>query len=221
MPAGRVLPITCVITLIAASALTAEPTTPGTLKFVGDQHTTFADAYQYSTLDREFVVSNRTDTPITIIDGIAVSGTGEVTYDPEPIAPGATTKIHVTQPVGDKLGTTSFRFAVVTDEPGNPKHRFSLSGFVQSAYDPEVISVDLGFFDGRKGVSAEFELHSREVEALRLTSASTEHRSVTIDASQTGLASEGLAIRLSAQPGLPRGLFHGVGTLETLSLIHI
>lgn len=185
------------------------------LEFIGDRHTTFSDAYQFSAVEHEFVIRNNAAHPITIVEGIAVSGTGEVIFDPAPVPPGGTTRVRAIQPVGDNLGTTAFRFAVITDEPGRPKHRFSLSGFVQSPYDPERIHVDLGFVDRRNPNTGSFELYSREVEQLRLTTSATDNAHITVEAAPVGFVDEGLEVTATLSSNLPRGLLFGTATLTT------
>jgi len=205
----------CAAVLIVSAGIVPGLGASESLEFIGDQHTAFADTYQHSTVMHEFVVRNDAKHPITIVEGIAVSGTGAVTFDPAPIPPGATVRIQANQPVGASLGATALRFAIVTDEPGRPKYRFSLSGFVQSPYDPETAHIDLGFIDRRENSSATFELHSREVEQLRLTTATTEHQNIDVVAEPAGLTSEGIEVRVLASPGLPRGILSGTATLTT------
>lgn len=201
--------------LAASTGIAAGLGASESLEFIGDQHAAFADTYQYSTVEHEFFIRNKTAHPITIVDWVAVSGTGTVTVEPAFVSPGSTARIMATQPVGASLGTTAFRFAVVTDEPGLPKYRFSLTGFVQSPYDPEIAHLDLGFIDRREVLSAAFELQSREVEQLRMTAAITEHQSIAVEADPTGLTSEAIKVRVTASPGLPRGIVFGGATLTT------
>ena len=205
----------CVVLLAAVLSATAPAAAEDSLVFTGGRHAHFADAHQFATIEHSFEVTNTTDAAITIVQGIALSGTGVVRFDAAPIPPGGTATIAVSQPVDDRLGTTSFRFAVVTDEPGAPKHRFSLSGFVESAYDPEVVHVDLGFIDRRVETSGEFELFSREIERLRATGTATEHPEIAISTEPTGISDEGLKVRVTAGPGLPRGILYGTATLTT------
>lgn len=206
-----------VVVLIVSIGITQSSAASETLVFVGDRHDTFEDTYQYSTVKHEFVVRNTTTHPITIVEGIAVSGTGEVTFEPTPVPPGKTASIHVRQPVGNSLGITAFRFAIVTDEPDRPKHRFSLSGFVQSPYDPESIHVDLGFVDRQNPVAGRgrFELYSREVDKLHLTTTASENQQIAVEAAPVGFVAEGLELTVTPSTKLPRGRLFGAATLMT------
>ena len=203
------------LAVAAAVLCVAAPAAAESLEFIGDRHAAFADTYQFATVEHEFRLTNRGEREVTITDAFALSDDGQVRFDRQPIPPGGPTTVTVTQPVGDRLGTTSFRFALITDEPGSPRYRFSLSGFVQSAYDPEAVHLDLGFVDRRRGGTAQLELYSREVEHLRTAEVAADHPGFTIATEPAGLSGEGLRVRVTATPDLPRGLVFGTAVLET------
>ena len=113
-PTGLPRTVVCMtsIALAAASVWAAD-----SLVCVGERQASFGDVHQFSTVRHTFTIRNDSDHPVAIVTGIAVSGTGRVTFDPATIRPGDTTTVEASQPVGDDLGTTAYRFAVVTDEP--------------------------------------------------------------------------------------------------------
>jgi len=185
------------------------------IRFLGDQHATFSDTYQHSSVVHEFVVQNDSQQTITIVEAFALTKPGTVTVEPATIQPGRRALIRVSQPVGSRLGRTAFRFAIVTDEPNRPKHRFSLSGFVQSPYDPESVHIDLGFIERKSGTTESFELFSRETTRLHLVDTASDRPGIAVAATQTGLLNEGIEVSLTLAPGLPRGILHGSVELVT------
>jgi hypothetical protein len=125
--------------------------------------------------------------------------------------------VRVRQPVGDRLGRAAFRFALVTDEPGVSRYRLGLSGFVESAYDPETPLLDWGTADRSGAVTVEAELFSREVEALRVEGVVDAPPFLRVDAStRAGLHAEGVRIRATLDARrAPLGVTRGVIRLRT------
>lgn len=139
---------------------------PG-LEFL-ETHALFEDSYQFGELRHVFPFRNQSAKTITVEQSMAVGGDAKVEVVPQVLVPGGTGEARVVQPLGDKLGSTAFRYALITDEPGVARYRFSLSGFVESAYDPEIVRFDFGRVERRAGALAELELSSREVERLEV-----------------------------------------------------
>lgn len=178
-------------------------------------HVTFPDDYQGALLQHRFEFRNASAKPVLVQSGLAISGTGTVRFEPALVAPGARGAAYVTQPL-QGLGRASFRFALITDEPGVARYRMSLSGFIQSAYDPEVARLDFGQLERGQTGQATLELFSREVDALRVLriSGAPAYLDVRADA-RAGLADEGVRVHATLRPGAPLGVTSGTLRLET------
>lgn len=197
-------------------ALGARSDIPGTLVFVDEPHFHFGDVYQFETVERVFTVRNDGPDMVIVEEAIAVRGGALVSVDPPNIPPGQVATISVNQPVEDGLGKTSFRYALITDEPGVARYRFSLSGFVQSAYDPERLTLDLGRLDRGRGGTAEIELASREVERLEVFGIVSELPPyLELTTGQTGIAGDRVVVKARVHSGAPLGVNFGEARLET------
>jgi hypothetical protein len=188
---------------------------PGALVFADDPHQEFADSYQFGVVEHEFAAVNRGLRPVVIEQALAVRGDALVVAEPTVVAPGAGVRIRVSQPLATSLGRAAFRYALVTDEPGVSRYRFSLSGFVQSAYDPERPVLDLGMVDRDQGARASVELGSREVDRLELLAAATDGAPIRVETSPTGVVGEALVVTAILEPSAPLGTVAGTITLTT------
>ena len=188
---------------------------PGALVFSGDPHQRFTDSYQHAVVEHLFIAENQGSLPVTVEQALAVRGSAELTAEPAVIAPGGQLRVRVRQPLGSELGDAAFRYALITDEPGVSRYRFSLSGFVQSAYDPERPRFDFGLVDRGRGARSSVELFSREVDRLELLDVVTGSPAVRLEASRTGIAGEGLLLTAVLDPGAPLGTLSGTATLTT------
>jgi hypothetical protein len=188
---------------------------PGSLVFTEDPHQRFADSYQHSVVEHAFTAENHGTRPVTIEQALAVRGSAELTAEPTVIAPGGQLRVRVRQPLGHEIGETAFRYALVTDEPGVSRYRFSLSGFVQSAYDPERPAFDLGFIDRDRGARSSLEIFSREVDRLELLGVATGDPTIRLEVSRAGIAVEGLLLTAILDPGAALGTLSGKVTLTT------
>lgn len=181
-----------------------------------ERHARFGDRYQGSTIEHRFPFSNTGTEVVTVVDTIAVAGTGEVSVSPRRVPPGGQGVATVRQPLARQLGTAAFRYALITDEPGADRYRFTLSGFVQSAYDPEAPSIDFGVVDRALGGTGEIELSSREVRALEARPAADLPDSIVIrPLGRAGPGGQGQRLEATLQPGLAPGLISGSFLLET------
>lgn len=181
-----------------------------------DRHATFGDRYQGSTLEVRYAFSNTGDTPVTITDTFVVDGTGRISVSPRTVAPGARGVAVVLQPLEGQLGNTAFRYALITDEPGAERYRFTLSGFVESAYDPESPTIDFGVVERSSGGAAEVELSSREVASLRVRTPVELPGGITLEAlGPAGESGQGQRFRARLPPGSAPGLVAGSFVLET------
>jgi len=188
---------------------------PGSLVFIGDPRQVFADSYQHSVVEHVFTAENRGPHPVTIEQALAVRGSAELTAEPAVIAPGGQLTVRVRQPLGSEVGQTAFRYALITDEPGVSRYRFSLSGFVQSAYDPERPVFSFGFVERARGARSSLEIFSREVDRLELGGVAIDHPAVRVESSRAGVAEEGLLLTAILDPSAPLGALSGTVTLTT------
>jgi len=162
---------------------------PGALVFDASVQATFEDVHQGGVVERRFSFRNGGSHVVRIEQGIALSQPGTVAFEPAIVPPGGQGQVTVRQPVEDRLGHASFRFALVTDEPGVARYRLGLSGFVESAYDPEKPALEWKPADKGALPTAEAELFSREVEALRVVEVRDAPPFLRVDASSpTGLS---------------------------------
>lgn len=188
---------------------------PGALVFTDDPHQRFADSYQHAVVEHLFTAENRGPDPVTVEQALAVRESAELAAEPTVITPGGQLRVRVRQPLGNELGEAAFRYALITDEPGVSRYRFSLSGFVQSAYDPERPLFDFGLVDRDRGARSSVELFSREVDRLELLGVTTGSSAVRLEASRTGIAGEGLLLTAVLEPGASLGTLSGTATLTT------
>ncbi|MGB4859460.1 MAG: hypothetical protein WBP11_09055 [Dokdonella sp.] len=153
--------------LVSAALLCASFVHAETLKFA-ERNAKFAPVFQFQTVQHAFEVSNTGDKPVRLISAEPRSGRGTISGVPATIAAGATYSIAVDVPLGAALGATSSRFALFTDEPDVERYRFSLSGFVQNAFEPEVPLLEFGDVVRGNAVERQFELSTREASDWKL-----------------------------------------------------
>ncbi len=221
----RLLPCLAAL-LFAASASSAqvrgpekgpgmESTAPPGL-VIEEPHTSFPDAFQLTTITRTFRFSNRGPREVVIQEGLGIKEGARVTFSPSRVPPGAGGTVQVEQDLGAILGATSFRFAIITDEPGVARYRMSLSGFVLSAYTPELPLASFGRLARGQEAERAIELFSREVDRLEVRRVEGAPAFLHVDVGErAGLAGEGLVVRLRLQGRPPLGLSTGQVTLWT------
>lgn len=189
--------------------------TPGAL-VIEAPRVDFPDAFQHATLRHTFRFTNRGTREVVIEEGFGLKPGATVTFRPARVPPGAQGTIEVAQDVKDALGDTSFRFALVTDEPGVARYRMSLSGFVMSAFAPGLVLADFGRV--RRGAPLEktIEITSREVDRLQVLRVEDVPAFLEVDAHErSGLAGEGLLVRVRLKEQPPLGLSTGRVVLST------
>jgi hypothetical protein len=221
-PADRLCPLVWLALVAAGTAHAGEPGSPPAgddcrpaLVFA-EPHSVYGDRYQFGEVAHRFAFSNQGTRPVEVTDTVAVTGDGELTVTPRRLGPGESGAVEVRQPLGGRLGRAAFRYALLTDEPCVDRYRFSLSGFAQSAYDPERGVLDLGTVDRDRGGSAELELASREVGRLEVTSIAGAPGWLRVEvAGRAGETGEGVLLRATAAPGAPLGLHAGQLELRT------
>lgn len=188
----------------------------GALVIEAPAHAEFPDAYQFSTVEHVFRVVHRGDEPVLIERAVAVGAPAEVEVSSRELPPGGSARVTVRQPLDSSLGMTSFRYALITDEPGVSRYRFSLSGFVQSAFDPERPMLDFGRVDAKRGGEATVEIGCREVDRLELRPASSPPGILALAQERAGLHDEAVLLRAALAEGVePRGLIGGTLLLAT------
>jgi len=136
---------------------------------ISPQHARFAPSYQYQQIRHEYRVVNGGDHPV-VLDRIEArsAGNGRAIDFPRRLEPGQAGTITIEQPTEDFLGDSGFRFALFTDEADVDRYRFSLSGFIQSAYEPERAGIDFGELRRGSAVTRTLTVESREASDWRL-----------------------------------------------------
>lgn len=176
----------------------------------------FDDAFQSAEVTHRFPFRNRGAKPVVIEQALALAPGGTVEARPRVVPAGGEGEIVVRQSLADVLGLVTFRYALVTDEAGVSRYRVLLSGFVQSAYEPERAFLDFGGLDCGTGGAGSFELFSREVERLEVVDISGVPDGVRVRITErAGDADEGVRIRVELAGGGMLGTRTGRFQLRT------
>jgi hypothetical protein len=207
--------------LLLAVSLASQESPPRTppppaLRFES-QVVSFGEVYQFADIAVTFTAVNQGGRAVRLTGLHAITKGGTVVADPpDVVPPGSRLQVRVRQPVGSRLGMTSFRFRVDTDDPGGPAMKLSAPGFVQSAYDPELVRIDFGLVERTRGAQLETEVTTREADRLEVTDVEgvpewldLEH---TVDRSAP---TPTLKLKVSIRAGAPLGLFTGVALVRT------
>ncbi len=220
--ASWVKTIAAMVLTIACATASGAGEAPLALVFA-TPHAEFGERYQHQTVVHVFRVENPSDHPVRIVSVLPRSPEGWVGGLPVDLAPGARAELTVHQPLVEHLGRTGMRVGVYTDErdgfdvgPGSAHYKLSLSGFVQSAYDPETLSIGFGWVDPATGGRAVVELASREVPQLSLLGVRDAPAGAALrDIGAVGLPGEGRRLEISLAAGGALGLQEGRLLLET------
>jgi hypothetical protein len=216
-PGGLVLGIALLVgaATVASVSAHADGAPAAALRFDHDT-AEFGERYQHEVVTRTLTFENRGPNPLTVLEAVALAGDARLRVEPASIPPGGRGALHVEQPLGARLGRVAFRYRLRTDEPGEGRYRLGLSGFVQSAYDPETLVLDFRSVAREQGASSEFELASREIERLELAGAEDDLGLVDVaESGRTGSHGEGLRLRARLRPGAPEGWVSGTVRLRT------
>jgi hypothetical protein len=173
----------------------------------------FGEVYEGAVLTHRFPFRNRGASPVRIADLRPLAARGRATAHPEVVPPGGEGYVLVEQPTGGRSGLATFRFALRADD-GAPERRLTVSGFIQSAYDPDQPALDLATV--APGGSGSLELFSREVDRLEVKEILDAPAFVSVDAAgRAGAVQEGVVLRLALRPDAPLGFHSGVLRLRT------
>ena len=176
----------------------------------------FPDAFQHSTVRHTFGFENRSTKTVVVEESFGLKPGASVVCHPARVPLGGRGTIEVSQDVQDALGAASFRFALVTDEPGVSRYRMSLAGFVLSAYTPEVPLLDFGRVARGTAAERSVELSSREVDRLEVQRVEGAPDFLELDTTRrAGLAGEALVVRARLRERAPLGLSTGRVVLWT------
>ncbi len=177
----------------------------------------FGIVYQRAVVEQVYPFVNQGRRPVTIL---AVrprfeGGTGEAV--PPVVPAGGRGVIRVRQPVGDRLGATAFRIALDTDDPEAPLLRLGLSGFVESAYEPQASRIDFGVvYREAGGREQALDMASREVERLEVRSIEGALEFLEVSAAgRSGEVGEGVRLTARVRPGAPIGIYSGTLLVHT------
>jgi hypothetical protein len=175
----------------------------------------FGEVYQFAEIEHRFEIANYADRTVHISAVTAALKSGQVLDFPRELGPGQRGEIWVRQAVGNKLGEVAFRFRVESDEPTAPAQKIVLLGFVQSAYDPERLRLDLGEIAQAQGGSRDIELATREAGDLQLLGSEGHPAWISAEALGKNAEGEGLRVRLKVAPGATLGAQTGLILLRT------
>ena len=201
-PSGSVAP--------SPSASPSPAAAPASALEMTETQASFGEVYEGAVVTHRFPFKNRGTTPIRITTLQAVSPRARATAHPEVVPPGGEGYVEVEQPTAGRLGLASFRVGIRTDD-GSPERKLGLSGFIQSAYDPDQLSIDLG--NAAPGASASLEMSSREVDRLEVREVLDAPAFLAVDTTgRAGPAQEGVVLKVTVRLDAPLG-FHS-GTLR-------
>jgi hypothetical protein len=189
-----------------APGLDSEPA-DSRLIFPQGRGVSFGEVYQHTVVVGRLVFENRGRVPVRILGATAVLAGGRIAFEPEVVPPGGRGEVWVEQPVGDRLGEVTFRFGLKTNDPALPEPKLTLTGFVQSAYDPEVGRIELGQIDRGQGATARFELVTREADRLGNVTMVEGPRWVRLTARGERDSGQGVELEVAIEPNAPLG-FH-------------
>ncbi|MEM1201964.1 MAG: hypothetical protein AAGN66_01900 [Acidobacteriota bacterium] len=173
------------------------------------------EVYVGDVLEQRFVFHNPSKRPIRIVELVDIGGSAQLHLPAPVVEAGQQGELRVRQPA-NRLGAFAYRYAMLTDEPGKPRYRMTLSGFAQSAYDPERPVLDFGFVDERRGAARSLDLGSREVPRLELEGAEGLPPILSLgEPTRLGVAGERMELGISLLAGTERGTVGGAFRLRT------
>lgn len=170
----------------------------------------FGEAYAGSEVAHTFAVRNDGARPVRIIEINPNTDPTRVDPLPGPIPPGGRAELTIRQGTMGRLGLITYRFLLKTDD-GLPDRRLALSGFVQSAYDP-----DQPILMGEAGPTevVELAIGSRETSRLEVLEVKGAPAFLEIDTRGRG-ADGAVPLRAKVRPEAPLGQHTGTLLLRT------
>ena len=152
------------LAVLGAAAAWGQPT-PGAVAglVVEAPSAQFGERYAGTELAHAFAVRNDGPRPVRVL-GVGPDAPAAADALPGPIPPGGRAQVTVRPGTEGRLGVVTYRFLLKADD-GLPDRRLTLSGFLQSAYDPDrpVLQGDVA-----PGGVARVTVGSREVERLEV-----------------------------------------------------
>lgn len=193
------------------------PPAPGAALRFESQTVSFGEVYQFSDVEVTFAAVNQGTRPVRLTGLHAITKAGTLVAEPRDVVPpGGRLQLRARQPVGNRLGTTSFRFRVDTDDPAGPSRKLNAVGFIQSAFDPEQVRVEFGAVDRSRGGQIESEVTTREADRIEVTGVEGVPAWLVLEHDVDRSASAPtLKLRTSVRPGAPLGVFSGVALVRT------
>lgn len=132
------------------------------------KHARFDASAASTAVQHTYTVSNRSAKAVRILDWKAISEHGEVVDLPKTLLPGQSADFRVDLTLPGKLGESTFRYALFTDEADVERYRFTLSGFVFSVISPQAAAIDFGKVPADSTARHELTLEAREEIPLQL-----------------------------------------------------
>ena len=204
----------------AAAVFAQPPTTPAQVPspapglVVEEPTARFGEAYAGAEIVHVFALRNDGARPVRVLEVLPNTPPTRVDPLPGPIPPGGRAEVTVRQGTLGQLGVYVHRFLLKTDD-GLPDRRLSLSGFLQSAYDPDQ---PILHGDAAPGAVLQLAVGSREVERLDVLKVEDAPAFLRVDT--TGRNADGaVLLRAALAPDAPLGLHTGTLVLRT-SLAH-
>jgi hypothetical protein len=192
---------------LAPSAAPSAAPTPAPALELTEPAANFGEVYAGALVTHRFPFRNRGTTAVRITEVRPVSARARAAAHPPVVPPGGEGYVEVEQPTEGRLGVASFRFALLVDD-GAPERKLALTGFIQSAYDPDQPVMDLGIVG--PGATSSLELFSREVDRLEVSAVLDAPAFLSVDTEgRAGLAQEGVVLRLRLRPDTPLGFYSG------------
>ena len=133
---------------------------------ISSPQASFGETHQFTTVKGGFHLENPTSQELRIRLIEAISNVATVEPDAATIPPGGQLDIRLHQPVGNRLGETSFRARLVFAD--GSERKLLLEGFVQSAYDPERVLLTAGRVAVEQGAALEVAIATREGTGLEI-----------------------------------------------------
>ena len=199
--------------LWAAAATSAQQPAPAPAPALGlvieEASGRFGEAYTGSEVSHTFAVRNDGAKPVRVVEVSPNTAPTRVDALPGPIPPGGRAEVTVHQGTAGRLGVVTYRFVLKTDD-GQPERYVALSGFLQSAFDP-----DQPILQGQTGPGGviELALASREVDRFAILDVKDAPAFLAIEARNGGEG--GVLLRAKVGADAPLGLHTGTMQLKT------